>query len=218
MIYWLTYLGDIYPTYHIRSRMESKNGVLIIKCGLMRKNAKSSTYQANRPIAYINNKQLELVSSYKYLGIDINIELDWSEKWVRIQKRITPVLYLLKRLKQCAFDEKILVSVYRSYVLSHISYSSPAFPSVSISTATEIQGVQSRALKIIGLTECNALKTHGITTVRDFIANTCVNVLKRISCDPTHPLTIKHTREIQRFTMASFPFEYSRARTVALLL
>ena len=75
--------------------------------------------------------------------------------------------------------------------------------------------MQSRALKIIGLTECNALKIHGITTVRDFIANTCVNVLKRILCDPTHPLTIKHTREILRFTKASFPFEYSRARTEA---
>ena len=171
------------------------------------------TRQTDRQhILTINN------SSYKYLGIDINIELDWSEKWVRIQKRITPVLYLLKRLNQCAFDEKILVSVYRSYVLSHIIFSSPAFPSVSISTATKIQVVQSQALKIIGLTECNALKIHDITTIGDFIAKTCVNILKRILYDPTHPLTIKHTHEIQRFTKSSFPFEYSRARTVALLL
>ena len=38
------------------------------------------------PIATINGKQLELVNSYKYLGIIINSELDWTEEWEKIQK------------------------------------------------------------------------------------------------------------------------------------
>ena len=105
------------------------------------------------------------------------------------------------------------MSVYRSYILSYISYSSPALLSVPISTAIEMQGVQSRALKIIGLNEYDASKNHGITTVRDYIAHTCVNVLKRILSDTTHPLAIKLRRDTQRTTKSWFPFEYPKART-----
>ena len=167
------------------------------------------------PIATINGKQLELVNSYKYLGIIINSELDWTEQWEKIQKSTGSVLYLLKRLNTCGFKESILVTIYRSYFLSHISYSSPALLSVSLNTAAEIQKVQSRALKIIGLEEEQALKKYGIVATRDFIANTSINVLKRILSDPTHPLTTKLSRENLRLTRSRFQFEYSRARTEA---
>ena len=167
------------------------------------------------PIATINGKQLELVNSYKYLGIIINSELDWTEQWEKIQKSTGSVLYLLKRLNTCGFKESILVTIYRSYFLSHISYSSPALLSVSLNTAAEIQKVQSRALKIIGLEEEQALKKYGIVATRDFIANTSINVLKRILSDPTHPLTTKLSRENLRPTRSRFQFEYSRARTEA---
>ena len=73
--------------------------------------------------------------------------------------------------------------------------------------------MQSRALKIIGLEEEQALKKYGIVSTRDFIASTCINVLKRILSDPTHPLTTKLSRENLRPTRSRFQFEYSRART-----
>ena len=40
-------------------------------------------------------------------------------------------------------------------------------------------------------------------------------MLKRILSDPTHPLTIKLSRENQRLTRTSFQFEYSRAKNEA---
>ena len=73
--------------------------------------------------------------------------------------------------------------------------------------------MQSRALKIIGLEEEQALKKYGIVATRDFIASTSINVLKRILSDPTHPLTTKLSRENLRPTRSRFQFEYSRART-----
>ena len=168
-----------------------------------------------KPVATISGKQLELVDSYKYLGIIINNELDWTDQWEKVQKSSGSTIYLLKRLKTCGFTENILVSVYRSYFLSHINYSSPALLSATLNTTAEIQRVQSRALKIIGLDEEQALQKHGILAIRDFIAHTSINVLKRILSDPTHPLTTKLSRENQRLTRSSFKFEYSRARTEA---
>ena len=61
----------------------------------------------------------------------------------------------------------------------------------------------------------NLIKIHGIATVRDFIANTCVNVLKRLLCDPKHPLTIKLSRNIVRENRSSFKFEYPKAKNEA---
>jgi hypothetical protein len=77
------------------------------------------------PLITLSNKPLEVVSSYKYLVIEINTELSSTEQWHRTQKRIGPVPYLLNQLKLNGFREEILVTVYRSHVLSHIGYESP---------------------------------------------------------------------------------------------
>ena len=92
------------------------------------------------PLVKLSDKPLEIVESYKYLGIDINDKLDWSQHWERIRKRIGPVPYLLKQLKLDGFKEEILVTVYRSHLLSHIGYSAPALLSAPSFAAHEMQG------------------------------------------------------------------------------
>ena len=39
------------------------------------------------PTLQLDGNEIEIVSSYKYLGIEINKNLDWSIQWERIQKK-----------------------------------------------------------------------------------------------------------------------------------
>ena len=165
------------------------------------------------PVIKLSDKPLEIVRSYKYLGIDINTDLDWTQQSERIMKRIGPVPYLLKQLKLNGFREEILVSVYRSHLLSHIGYSSPALISAPSTVQTELQRAQTRALKIIGISDHAALEMYGLGTVRQFIERTCVNTIRRIVSSPDHPLAVKLAREEARETRASFRFELPIART-----
>ena len=98
---------------------------------------KNSTSKSPHVVT-LGDEPLEIVNSYKYLGVDINDELDWTQQWRRIQGKIAFVPYLLKQLKFDGFKEEIIVTLYRSYALSHIIYSSPALISTSMAVKDEI--------------------------------------------------------------------------------
>ena len=165
------------------------------------------------PHVTLNNKQLEVVDNYKYLGININTQLDPTDQWQRVQKRIGPAQYLLKQLKLDGFKEEILVTVFRSHLLSHISYGSPIFIAATANIMSDMQRAQTRALRIIGLNEQDALEKYNISDVTKFIQDSCVTTLRRILDDTVHPLTIKLTRKKVRVTRSTFRFEAPLART-----
>jgi len=167
------------------------------------------------PLIRLSNKPLEIVSSYKYLGIEINTELNSTEQWHRTQKRIGPVPYLLKQLKLNGFREEILVTVYRSHVLSHIGYGSPIFISATAAIHDEMERAQSRAFSIIGISEKDALEKYSIGTVKQFIEHTCVNTIKRMLTNPEHKLAEKLAFDPVRETRGAFRFRLPVARTEA---
>ena len=72
------------------------------------------------PILRLSNVQLEMVSSYRYLGVDLNNELDSFMHWSRVSGLIKPNIYLLKQLKSSGLEERILFNVFKSLVLSHL--------------------------------------------------------------------------------------------------
>ena len=75
------------------------------------------------PSLYLNDHALESVNTYKYLGIEINAQLEWDRQWQLVQRKTSTVPYLIKRLKHLGFRQEILVNVYRSHALSHFAYS-----------------------------------------------------------------------------------------------
>ena len=110
----------------------------------------------------------------------------------------------MKQLKLSGFKEEILITVYRSHVLSHFSYGSPIYTAATASLNNEMERVQTRALKIIGLTDNEAADKYGITTIAEFILNNNVTIIRRILNDQHHPLTIKLTRTHIRETRTAF--------------
>ena len=66
----------------------------------------------------LHGHQLELVDSYKYLGVELNNMLDWDQQWRRVQDKIKSIPFLLKKLKRIGFKPAILKNVYVSLALS----------------------------------------------------------------------------------------------------
>jgi hypothetical protein len=173
---------------------------------------KNSTSEST-PVVTLGNEALEIVNSYKYLGVDINDQLDWTQQWSRIQGKIAYIPYLLKQLKYDGFKENILVTIYRSCALSHIIYSSPVLISTSKAIKDEMERYQRRVLKIIGISETDALINYKIGTVEQLIEHTSISKMSRILRDPSHPLTNKLKRDVNRTTRATFQFELPVANT-----
>ena len=157
------------------------------KCKVMSINCPSP------PAITLNNQVLEVVATYKYLGIEISEKLNWDLQWQRVMKQIRCVPYLVKQLKRAGFQEAILISVYRSLAISHITYSAAILTSASTSTKTEIEYFQNRILKIIRITPPNAIKKYNIVSIPDLIDNTCLKLLVKILNDEYHPTTLKLT-------------------------
>ena len=67
----------------------------------------------------LNGIPLEIVDSYKYLGVELNNTLYWNQQWIRVQKITSSKPYLIGRLKKCGFRKELLVNAYHSYGLSH---------------------------------------------------------------------------------------------------
>ena len=94
----------------------------------------------------------------------------------------------LKPLKLNGFREEILVTVYRSHVLSHIGYGRPIFISATAAIHDEMERAQSRAFNIIGISEEAEREKYSIGTVKQFIEHTCVNIIKRMLTNSDHKL------------------------------
>ena len=48
-----------------------------------------ATYLTNRQqrVVILNNTNMEIVPSYKYLGVQLNSNLNWNEQWLHVQKQ-----------------------------------------------------------------------------------------------------------------------------------
>jgi hypothetical protein len=143
------------------------------------------------PSITINKQQLDVVNTYKYLGILLSHDLDWKDQSHRVQNIISSVPHLIKQLKRVGFREEILITVYRSLALSHINYSAPILTSVNKETTAQLETYQNRILRIIGITLEQANEKYKLPSIATSIDTTCNNLLKRILAEETHPLTLK---------------------------
>jgi hypothetical protein len=128
----------------------------------------------------LEGHELELVASYKYLGVNLCSDFSWDAQWLRVQKSISKVPYVLKSLKHSGFKTSILIAVYRCYALSHFAYSAPVLTSTSCAIKDEMSSFQSRALRIIGITREAALRDFNIVPIEQYIDQVCVNIAAKV--------------------------------------
>ena len=143
------------------------------------------------PTIFLKGTALEEVASYKYLGIDLNNRLNWDSQWERVQTITKSFPFLIRTLKKAGFRDPILINSYRSYALSHFTYSAPVLTSVSERAKNEINSFHNRILRILKMTPEEAVKKYKLLSITDSIDKSCVNLLIKIIKEDEHPLTLK---------------------------
>ena len=70
----------------------------------------------------IKGEDIEIVPSYKYLGVIIDNQLKWTENTTALKKKAAQRLYFLRKLRSFSVEKKIQELFYNSVVQSAISY------------------------------------------------------------------------------------------------
>ena len=148
----------------------------------------------SKPQIMLHGTKLEVVNSYKYLGVELNNTLEWSQQWHRVKSLTSSIPFLIKQLRRTGFERGILVNVYRSLVLSHFNYSAPLLASASQADKNEMKALQKRMLRIIGINASEALNIYNIIDIEELIEKAALGKVRKVLCDQHHPLSKKHTR------------------------
>ncbi len=143
----------------------------------------------NRPSIKLNSNPLEYVDSYKYLGVELNSDLNPFQQWQRVYSLVNKLPHLIKKLKYVGWTQSMLITAYRSYGLSHFDYSAIVLMSCTAAEKAEMTHFQHRILKIIGITPTEAASKHNIKSIVDRIDEICARIFERIISDPNHPIT-----------------------------
>ena len=66
-----------------------------------------------------NRRYIELVETYKYLGVDVDSKFKWKTHIINLQKKLRKSAYMLHHLSYCSTYD-VLRQAYRSLVESYI--------------------------------------------------------------------------------------------------
>lgn len=102
----------------------------------------------NRPLL-INNKQIESVDEFKYLGLIIHHTLKWNAHIDNVIKKTAPLVGILRRLNRCT-PTHLLRSIYFAHVHSRLSYLTPIWGSSTPAyKLNDLQVLQNKAIRSI---------------------------------------------------------------------
>ena len=79
------------------------------------------------PRRRIDELSLELVDSFKVLGVTINNKLKWQDNTETIVKKASKRLYVTRVLRRCGLSPSDLLLVYLSLVRSTLEYACPVW-------------------------------------------------------------------------------------------
>ncbi|KAI3368067.1 hypothetical protein L3Q82_026889, partial [Scortum barcoo] len=127
---------------------------------------------------YIGGTAVEVVSSFRYLGVHISDDLTWSKNTSCLIRKAHQRLYFLRRLRRAGLGSSVLTSFYRCVVESVLSSCIIVWHgSCSAAEKKALQRVVKAAQRTVG---------RSLPTTTDIYTSRC---RKRASCimkDPTH--------------------------------
>ena len=102
----------------------------------------------NIPSLQIGNKNIERVSSIKFLGVMLDEHLSWKEHIKVVENKLAKNIGLLYRVNQY-LNESSLKSVYFSYIHSYLNYANIAWASTYPTSLQRIHLKQKHAVRIV---------------------------------------------------------------------
>ncbi|KAI4901271.1 hypothetical protein NFI96_004577 [Prochilodus magdalenae] len=129
---------------------------------------------------HVGGSAVEVVSSYRYLGVHLSNNLTWSNNTSSLVRKAHQRLYFLRRLRRAGLGSSVLTSFYRCVVESVLCSSINVWHgSCSAADRKALQRVVKAAQRSVGVSLP--------TTTTDIYTSRC---RKRATCimkDPTHP-------------------------------
>ena len=159
------------------------------KCKELRISFSSSASTVD-PIT-INDKQIEVVSSAKLLGVLVSDDLKWNVHVNHICKKTATRLYFLKQLKHAKVNPKDMLLFYKTCIRPVLEYACPVFHNALPQyLSNNLERLQKRALRIIypDLSYAEALVAAGITSLYERRQVLSKTLFDQIMQDPSHKL------------------------------
>jgi hypothetical protein len=88
------------------------------------------------------------IRSVRYLGLILDSHLKWEDHLNYVRKRISPMLFALRRTRMC-ISEEVAWQLYYAHIFSHLTYLCPIWSSASNSRLRVLRVLQNKAIKII---------------------------------------------------------------------
>ncbi|KAG5279123.1 hypothetical protein AALO_G00106350 [Alosa alosa] len=154
----------------------------------------------------INGVNVEVVSTYKYLGLHLDNKLDWSANTDALYKKGQRRLYFLRRLRSFNVCSKLLRMFYQSVVASVLFYAVVCWGgSTKKKDAGRIDRLVRKAGSVVGAElEC-------ITSLSDKrTLNKLINILDN-ECHPLHSTIVKQ-KSLISWRLRSLPCTTDRLR------
>ena len=139
----------------------------------------------------VNGKELEVVTNFKLLGLNINNNLTWNHHIDDVVKKVNKRLYFLKQLKRAKVPCKSLATFYTSCIRSVIDYAIPVFyHALPQYLQNDLERLERRAMAIIVPTEgySNALNIRGIPSLKDHHEQLCAKLFQSVVSDTNHKI------------------------------
>ncbi|KAI3362572.1 hypothetical protein L3Q82_001607 [Scortum barcoo] len=115
---------------------------------------------------YIGGTAVEVVSSFRYLGVHISDDLTWSKNTSCLIRKAHQHLYFLRRLRRAGLGSSVLTSFYRCVVESVLSSCIIVWHgSCSAAEKKALQRVVKAAQRTVGRTKVSAY----------YLASSCIN-------------------------------------------
>ena len=120
--------------------------------------AKRKAKDFKPPLIGLNNAMLDYVDHYKYLGVVLDRQLNFSLHLSQVHKLVAHKIYLLNKIRNMVMTQGAL-SIYKSKILPYFDYGDILYHNSDIRNITKLQRLQNRALRI-------CLKVEARTPVR----------------------------------------------------
>ena len=99
----------------------------------------------------IENKEVETVSSYKYLGTTFDDKLKWSNNTDDIVKKCNQRIYFLRKLNSFGVDKKVTKLLCSSFIESVLCFSFICwFGNLDVKQKNKIKKIVNMCSKVIG--------------------------------------------------------------------
>ena len=115
------------------------------KCVLF--GSKKFTKIKDLPVIILNNKVLDYVDSYKYLGVTLDRNLNFQQYVREVFNLVSHKIYMLTRIRQF-INKDVSLLIYKTKILPYLDYGDILYDGADSKSLVRLQKLQNRALRV----------------------------------------------------------------------